>query len=271
MKKRVLFVALILGMGVFFGSAVQAQNGLWDTNVNHIFNTNTGNVGIGTMNPTQTLHIEGGTSPAHLTLSSDYSGAAIRSIGSLRIRNDFDGNFSLMVFRRSDIGESELIKSAYRASDDRWLEYNYLNVDTGIFIIRHGITDTKFQNTGDVLFNNGGGIGVGTSDIPAGFKLAVNGSIITEELQVQLNADWPDYVFNTDYSLMSINELEDFVQRNRHLPGVPSEAEVKEQGGFNVGEMSTILLKKVEELSLYVIELNKQNEELERRIAELER
>ncbi len=109
-----------------------------------------------------------------------------------------------------------------------------------------------------------GAVGIGTEDVPTDFLFAVNGKAIATELMIQLKADWPDFVFNSDYNLMPLNELESFVTTNRHLPGIPSEADIDAQGGVNVGETSALLLQKVEELTLYIIELNKRIEELEK-------
>jgi hypothetical protein len=77
---------------------------------------------------------------------------------------------------------------------------------------------------------------------------------------VSLN-HWNDYVFHDDYKLMPLSELESFVNANKHLPEIPSEKEVIENG-INIGEMNALLLKKIEELTLYVIELKKQLDQL---------
>jgi hypothetical protein len=87
------------------------------------------------------------------------------------------------------------------------------------------------------------------------YKLAVNGKIICEELRVQKSQDWPDYVFEKDYRLMPLDSLKNFITTHKHLPDVP-DAESINNNGINVSEMNTILLKKIEELMLYVIELN---------------
>jgi hypothetical protein len=109
-----------------------------------------------------------------------------------------------------------------------------------------------------------GAVGIGNEDVPTDFLFAVNGKAIATELLIQLQADWPDFVFNSDYNLMPLNELESFVTNNKHLPGIRSEADINAQGGVNVGETSALLLQKIEELTLYIIELNKRIEELEK-------
>jgi len=74
---------------------------------------------------------------------------------------------------------------------------------------------------------------------------------------------WPDYVFAKDYNLMPISEVEQFITENQHLPGVPPAAEV-EANGMNLGEINIILVQKVEELTLYIIQLQKQIDELKK-------
>ncbi|MCB0482543.1 MAG: hypothetical protein KDC83_14030, partial [Flavobacteriales bacterium] len=88
------------------------------------------------------------------------------------------------------------------------------------------------------------------------YKLAVNGNIIAELVKVRLRNSWPDYVFQRDYDLMSLPKLEEYINNNGHLPNVPSSTDVEKEG-VDLGEMNRILLQKIEELTLYVIELEK--------------
>lgn len=108
-----------------------------------------------------------------------------------------------------------------------------------------------------------GNVGIGTNDTK-GYKLAVAGSMVAEAVTVKLKSNWPDYVFNKNHKLMPLNEVENFIKANNHLPNIPTEAEVK-TNGINVAEMNVKLLQKVEELTLYVIEQQKQIEELKRK------
>lgn len=105
-----------------------------------------------------------------------------------------------------------------------------------------------------------GNVGIGTTlaNNPNNYKLAVNGKIGAKEVQVEnTSSSWADYVFEKDYKLMPLHEVESFIKENKHLPEVPNKAEV-EQHGHKLGEMDVVLLKKVEELTLYVIELKKE-------------
>ncbi|MDP4280872.1 MAG: hypothetical protein Q8867_01855 [Bacteroidota bacterium] len=103
-------------------------------------------------------------------------------------------------------------------------------------------------------------VAIGT-DMAQGYPLAVNGKIICEELLVKLHNNWPDNVFSKEYKLPSLKSVNNYVNEEKHLPGVPSAQEVKDKG-IGVGEMNAILLKKVEELTLYVISLQKEIDEL---------
>lgn len=101
-------------------------------------------------------------------------------------------------------------------------------------------------------------IGLSTAEaVPAGYQLAVVGKAVAEEVVVKLKANWPDYVFEDTYKLPPLLEVERYIREHKHLPGVPSAETVSEQG-LSLGEMNAALLKKVEELTLYVIELKKE-------------
>lgn len=93
-------------------------------------------------------------------------------------------------------------------------------------------------------------------------KLGADGTLMAKEIKVTLTG-WPDYVFDKGYNLMPLTETEQYIEANGHLPNVPSAAEV-ETDGMSVGEMNKVLLQKVEELTLYVIELQKQIDELKK-------
>jgi len=111
---------------------------------------------------------------------------------------------------------------------------------------------------------NNGSVGIGTNDTK-GYKLGVNGSIICTELKVKLKDNWPDDVLKNDYNLLSLKQVEDYINKNQHLPGIPSAKEVHENG-VNVGEMNAALLAKIEELTKYMIEQQKQIDELRDKI-----
>ncbi len=103
-----------------------------------------------------------------------------------------------------------------------------------------------------------------------GYALSVNGKVACEEVLVEDLASWPDYVFAEDYNLMSLEELEKSIQKNKHLPGLPSAAEV-EENGLMLGDMQKRIMEKVEELTLYTIEQGKMISELQEQMKKLEK
>lgn len=120
-----------------------------------------------------------------------------------------------------------------------------------------------------LIMKQDGSLGVGTDDT-YGYKLAVNGAVITEEVTVKVHSAWPDYVFNQDYELLPLDELEDYIKDHGHLPQIP-EAEQIHAEGLNVGEMERLLLKKVEELTLYIIQQQSAIEDMKNRLNKSEK
>jgi hypothetical protein len=130
-------------------------------------------------------------------------------------------------------------------------------VDGGIVFGATGIGD-QFQGIMALLGN--GNVGIGT--VSPSSKLAVDGTIKAKEVKVDLNG-WSDFVFEDEYNLQPLSEIETFIKENKHLPDIPSEAEVKENG-ISVGEMNAKLLMKIEELTLHMIEMKKEIIELKK-------
>lgn len=104
----------------------------------------------------------------------------------------------------------------------------------------------------------GAGLSIAGGYLPNGYELAVEGRAIATGMKIQSFDNWPDYVFETDYNLRSLTELEDFIQANKHLPNVPSAAKVAQEEGFDIATLNKALLEKVEELTLYTIAQEKQ-------------
>jgi hypothetical protein len=100
-------------------------------------------------------------------------------------------------------------------------------------------------------------IALGTTTLPPGYTFAVNGSAIATSFTVMTYASWPDYVFKPSYHLTPLSELKTYVDLNHHLPEIPSEKEIA-TNGLNLGDINRLLIKKVEELTLYLIDKDKQ-------------
>ena len=127
-----------------------------------------------------------------------------------------------------------------------------------------GSHNIKIVATGS-SYLNGGNVGIGTA-FPSE-KLSVNGNVRAKKVIVS-QTGWPDYVFTPGYKLKSIPDLAAFIKENQHLPDVPSAKEVEEKG-ISVGDNQALLLKKIEELTLYVIQLDSVNRKLGEEIQQL--
>lgn len=150
----------------------------------------------------------------------------------------------------------------------------------GFRIFTNGLTRTLSNNTVEpnppvMVINNNGVVGIGnTTDLAststAPYKLFVEGGIRTRKLKVDATGTgWPDYVFEPSYGLRSLSSLEAFIKANKHLPDVPSADDVNKDG-VDVGDVQATLLKKVEELTLYVIEQDKKQELLTKQLEEMQ-
>lgn len=139
----------------------------------------------------------------------------------------------------------------------------YLSLVFGLFIIQKSIAQSP------VGFPTG--IIVGTPSIgltlPAGYTMAVGGGVITEKVRVATTGTtfWADFVFDKTYKLRTLSEVAQYIKLNKHLPDVPSTADVNKEG-IDLAQTQAILLQKIEELTLYVIEQNKNIERLNRKV-----
>ncbi len=142
----------------------------------------------------------------------------------------------------------------------------YHNVSTyggSIFPNSDGALSLWAPSSNINLQPTGGAVTIGTYTPATGYLLSIDGKAICNELKIQLTSGWPDYVFGEDYKLRSLEELEQSIKLNKHLPNIPSAADITADKGFEVGDMNRRLLEKVEELTLYIIDINKQNKQLQ--------
>lgn len=140
--------------------------------------------------------------------------------------------------------------------------------------LRFGISNqsyTKGQNPLSLItamtINNNGSVGIGTLTTGS-HRLAVEGSIGARAIEVEASG-WSDFVFEKDYKLRTLEEVENYIEENKHLPEIPTEKEVMEQG-IDLAKMNAKLLQKIEELTLYLIEEHKNNLKLQKELEELE-
>lgn len=126
---------------------------------------------------------------------------------------------------------------------------------------------TSSQNVGQNNLLVSGRVGIGTMTPQE--ALSVNGAVRAQSIKVE-TANWPDFVFKPDYKLLSLAEVKLYIQRNRHLPDVPSAATIANEG-TDLGEMNRILLKKVEELTLHLIKKEEEIKDIQRSNASIKR
>jgi len=153
-------------------------------------------------------------------------------------------------------------------------DYGIKNVVTNDIIKAYSVTngsDDLFLVMGDGTVNIRTDISANVKSISVTakgsnedvFRVMSDGHVWATELDIKLKNDFPDYVFSTDYSLMPLDELEDFISKNKHLPNIPTAQEVAENG-LSVGEMQVKQMEKIEELTLYIIELRREIENLKK-------
>jgi hypothetical protein len=139
-------------------------------------------------------------------------------------------------------------------------------VSSGWGAAASALTTPDGSQTNVVYVNSSANVGVGTTNPQS--KFAVNGTITAKEIKVT-QTGWSDYVFAEDYRLLPLDKLESYVNKEKHLPDIPSAKEVEEKG-LAVADTLSKQMQKIEELTLYLIQLKKENEQLKERITALE-
>jgi hypothetical protein len=218
--KRNLFVYALIFCTIF---QLKAQ---W-TGTNPIYTTNLGaSVGIGTSTPSQKLHIYGGS----LLVGS---GASPNTNSGIKILAPINStNFNWLVGANSALTNGFEITPSTTAGG------------------------TTFSIPA-ITITNSGNVGIGRNDPGTYYKLNVWGPIRAHEVVVNITG--ADFVFAPDYKLPSISEIETFIKQNNHLPDISPASEMQ-KNGIGIGELQTKLLQKLEELTLYIIDLDKKNE-----------
>jgi len=224
---------------MYFRSTNVNGSGTWAKVLHNVGNqTINGDLGIGTVNPEAHLHIRGGS-------------------GTVGVRMDLTdnpgGNNSPMIMWDARRGGANNFFTL-RQTGNVLLFERY----TGIPSIWDGRTEL-------LGIHANGNIGIGLTN--PGVKLDVNGTIRAHEVRVCIG-QWCDYVFEDDYELMSLYDLSKFIKTNKHLPEIAPAVQVEAEG-INLGEMNALLLKKIEELTLYVIGQNERMQILETEINKL--
>lgn len=125
----------------------------------------------------------------------------------------------------------------------------------------------SFSTDSTFIVDSNGNVAIGTTNIDTPYKLSVRGEI--RAMGITVESDWADYVFDPGYSLMPLPQVAQYISANGHLPGTFSAEQIAQQG-LNVGKTQKMMMEKIEELTLYMIELQKQNRELTDKINSLQ-
>lgn len=213
------------------------------------FNAKNGNVGIGSTDDFYRLTLSGSDNPLGFYNSGNsfFGNISVASDTSLQIESRY-GN----IFLGGSASKNIL-----------------LNPPSGSFFFYPGNVGVGVS-TPTAKFHVGGNVMIGSGSPATGYQLSVNGKVICTEAKVQLTASWPDYVFAASYKKPTLYEIEDYINQHKHLPNIPSAAEV-EKDGLLLGDMQKRMMEKVEELTLYLIEIKKENDLLKKRVTRIEK
>jgi hypothetical protein len=257
-----------------------------------LFINTLGNVGIGTTTPATPLDVNGRIQTNTGILFNNGKAWDI-SLNSANIFFNETGTatrFTILAGGNIGIGTTNptvplhIMQSAVANTDIPMQKWDPSTTGYGLTLSNyngiHGIDYRFTQLTNgtstQVLMFQGGNVGINTPDTH-GYRFAVNGEAIATSMTVKLYANWPDYVFKKDYTLPSLAEVKTYIEQNHHLSEMPSEQQVAKDG-INLGEMVKLQTKKIEELTLYLIEKDKQlteqqekSKQQDERIAALEK
>lgn len=228
-------------------------------NTGEVMYVKNGNVGIGTTSPTRDIQIHRSTSLAGIeVVNTNATGKSVILLGEANTLH----RYIYLGYLNPSYNSSNAFQPASGVL--------YSGASNGMRLISRShisLFSGGFEKINERLrITPSGHIGIGTTD-PGLYKLAVEGKIGAHEIVVTTDG-WSDFVFNKDYKLKDLEEVESFIEENNHLPDIPSEKEVIENG-IALGEMDAKLLQKIEELTLYMIEMNKEVKALKNENVEL--
>ena len=257
----------------------QVQSSPWSLNGSSAF-YNSGNVGIGTNSPAFDLDVNGSLNATNILLNGTEIVSSPWEITGSNLSYT-SGNVEVGTLNASTLrlNGTDVVSSPWTASGNN-LSYTAGNIGVGTTTPGYALDVAGTLNATNILLNGSpletgsspwtvsgndlsyttGNVGIGTSNTQ-GYMLAVAGNVVAESVKVELEGNWPDFVFEKEYELLGLLEVESFIKKHGHLPNVPSAEEIKKDG-INLGQMDAKLLQKIEELTLHAIQQQKEIERL---------
>lgn len=225
----------VIGNTMMFGSGISTTMPLriYTAGEERAVFTGTGLFGFGTTTPGGDFHLDFGSSINFEPVIMNFSG------GTRRIQ-----------FRRQNV------------------EFGIIEFATDVMSIGTTSQDHFVMRTNGLermRIDQNGRVGINTFSVPSPYRLAVNGEILCTDITALPFASWPDYVFGEQHKLPSLEEVQAHIRKYGHLPGIPSAATIAKDG-LKLGEMQRLQMEKIEELTLYILELKKEIDELRKRV-----
>lgn len=201
------------------------------------------------------------------SLTGDLSVGGTTTLFGVNINGPFNANSvtlkEITTVGNTTVGQNLTVNGTSQLTGDLSVSGNIKGsiIEANEFRNPDGTVAFNFQNT--VISQT---LGIGTTNpVPANYKLAVAGNIIATGLDLKVPSRWPDYVFEPNYKLVSLDELNAYLHHHKHLPDMPSDTDMKAAKNYNVSEMDAKLLEKIEELTLYIIQLEERIKKLEKK------
>lgn len=248
------------------------QNPIWSNGPNKIFSYCPDVfVGIGTNDPQKQLDVRGTTQTQLLQVGREYAPFSLMSGVRIGVTNA-----SLLALGQYDPQSQNLHKALdFRSSGELKINYKELqNGSTGNILSINSESDNVLnlneQGLLEINYLGQNSAFIVRSESQSRKILQLDNNGLLRARRIKIDADtWADFVFEEDYSLMPLADLKIYIDDKGHLPNVPSEKELAEEG-LDLAQMNKLLMQKIEELTLYILEQNDKSEELEKKIEELQ-
>ncbi|HTH56433.1 MAG TPA: hypothetical protein VL728_10345 [Cyclobacteriaceae bacterium] len=241
-----------------------------------------GRMAIGKTNPAYALDVSGTvnatsllvngqpinpSSATNFTVDQNLTVSGLTTLSALNVNGTFNANSlsirDITTSANTTVGQNLTVNGTSQLNGDLNVTGNMKGgiIQANEFRSPDGTVAFNFQNT---MISQTLGVAI-TNPVPSNYKLAVGGVIIATGIDLKAPTKWPDYVFKPNYKLMDLGDLNNYLKKNGHLPSMPSDEEMQKNQNYSVSEMDAKLLEKVEELTLYIIQLEKRIKELEKK------